>query len=215
VIQVVLRRLPKRRTVIPVWLAVTGPWILACAGALIISAASRAARATADVAYTFLGLGEPSSVDAVDTNIRSTEAAELFRGWANHPIFGSGLGAELPSGYVRSLIRPWMFELQYHQALFALGLFGMLLLGLAALLVLWTIIAAGRAVYRPSLVAATTAGIAIVVANASNPYLQAVGHGWGVALAVGIANVLLIMADDLPSTSKSSIAEVPVTRQGG
>jgi hypothetical protein len=86
-----------------------------------------------------------------------------------------------------------LFELQYHQLLFTSGVIGVFIVagaGLAA----WVGIrraAAARPEHVPVLVASTVAAVALLIVNASNPYLQAVGHGWGLALVVGVANALL------------------------
>jgi hypothetical protein len=86
-----------------------------------------------------------------------------------------------------------MFELQYHNLLFTSGLLGLGLI-LAALASAWIGIrwaAAASPEHLPAIVATGVAALSMLIANATNPYLVAVGHGWSIALVVGVANALL------------------------
>jgi hypothetical protein len=201
VLTLIIRHLASRRghpVRIPVWVAVLAPLIVAAAVLAMRSyGGTMVKRATADALYTFLALGRPSPGDEIDAAIRTTQAGQLIHGWADHPVFGAGLGAVLRSGYRRSDIRPWMFELQYHQTLFAIGLIGCALLLVTTILLIWTFGVAARVqAHQSSLVASVTASAALLLANASNPYLQAIGHGWGIALALGVMNVVLGLPPD-------------------
>lgn len=141
------------------------------------------------VALVRLATGGSSDVD----NARGTQATELLAGWSGNPVFGAGLGAELASGYTRSSDRSWSFELQYHLLLFNLGLVGVVLLFMAALCVAVAVRQAATASPDtvPVIVMTSVGAVSILIANASNPYLQAVGHQWGVALALGVVCAVL------------------------
>jgi O-antigen ligase len=132
--------------------------------------------------------------------------------FAGKPLFGYGLGASVPTGYYRAADRPYLFELQYHQLLFTSGLAGLLLVAAAGVAAWVGIRRAARACteHVPVLVASATGAAALLIVNASNPYLQAVGHGWGLALVVGVANALL---DPDQRTAPDSAASANAWRQ--
>ncbi|MFA4840945.1 MAG: hypothetical protein WC580_04480 [Agrococcus sp.] len=123
---------------------------------------------------------------------RVIQADRLITAWLESPWIGHGLGAVI-DGYSRSEARPWNFELQYHLMLFQFGIVGLLILGLAAALAVVALVRATRA--RPDMwpvFAVTIAGgLAMSIANASNPYLQAPGHMWAIWLPLMAANVAL------------------------
>lgn len=152
------------------------------AGATIKSAADAAAT-------TYLGIGDASALP-LDDAVRVTQTQAMLHEWVNSPLIGQGLGATMPR-FSRNDERPWLFELQYHQLLFDTGLFGFVVVLAAGLLFLGAFVRAYRATpaLRGSLLVSTTAGFALLIANASNPYLQAVAHGWGIALMVGMVCV--------------------------
>lgn len=111
---------------------------------------------------------------------RSFQAGVLVGEFADRPLFGAGFGAVI-DGYARSVERPWNFELQYHLLLFQTGIVGVVLYAS-----LWT--RAAREWFRAALPADSLfwpsmwSFGAIVIANASNPYLQAPGHMWALYL---------------------------------
>lgn len=159
--------------------------------------------AIADTFTTFSGLsGGEQDV------IRTTQVAQLFEGFAQSPWVGSGLGAILRSGYIRSEERPWQFELQYNMDLFALGAVGTLLLVVSATILAFFVMRAWRAAprLRPTLTSVTAAAVSVLIVNGSNPYLQAVGHQWAVPLALGVA-AAVIRAPQVAETSHGSMAE--------
>lgn len=123
---------------------------------------------------------------------RPVESSVLLNNWSENPIFGRGAGATIP-GYYRDSIRPWNFELQYHMLLFTQGLWGALMFGTVLLLSIRLIRSAARHQPKsvPVLVASTVAAASMLIANASNPYLQAPGHMWAIYLPLGIANAVL------------------------
>ncbi len=161
--------------------------------ALGTDGAGRAVAVARDAVSLYLGAGTSGTDKAIaNDGVRTVQAGELLNGWAQSPLFGSGAGGVLDSGFYRSEERPWQFELQYHQLLFNGGLVGVLVVVAASLLALVAIrrVATSHPCHRGVLVMAAAAGFSLLVANASNPYLSADGHWWGVALIVGVANAL-------------------------
>lgn len=155
----------------------------------------RARSSVADAAHVYLGVGGGGDTAAMKTlgdADRNMQSNELFAAWGAHPLLGSGLGAKLPSGYSRSADRPWLFELQYQQLLFNGGLVAVLLIAAALVLTVsgFRAVARRRPGIVPVLAVVTVGAVSMLISNASNPYLQAVGHGWPVALAVGAGNAL-------------------------
>jgi hypothetical protein len=159
---------------------------------------ARILNSVSEALAVYFGVGEiyastksPSDID------RIAQIEHLLTEWREHPFTGKGMGAVLRSGFYRSSDRPWLFELQYHQLLFSFGLIGMTFL-FGAVAAMWICVrsaAAQHPEHVPTIVVACVAASSLLIANASNPYLQAVGHGWGVALLAGIANALLRPAE--------------------
>jgi len=177
-------------------------WILGAPLILVLSVVAfhfslldRPLAALGDGLHLYFNIGNSSGgAKAASDVVREQQTGELVTAWGGHPWFGSGLGAVLPDGFVRSADRPWMFELQYHQLLFSSGLVGAGLLS-AAFVSAWHGVrraAAASPEHVPTIVATSVAAISMLVANASNPYLQAVGNGWAIALILGVANALLV-----------------------
>lgn len=146
----------------------------------------------------YLGRADGAGLNADDA-ARSDEARVLLDAFLASPLWGHGLGATTP-GFYRSNDRPWTFELQFHLALMNLGLIGCALIVLA--LITWVGVmrrALQRSPEHSTSLLATAAGcIALAIADLTNPYLQAVGHGWGVALSVG-----LLCATDRSATGRT------------
>ncbi len=139
------------------------------------------------------------------TAARLQEAPQLLARIARDPVLGSGLGATLPSGYNRSGVAPWSFELAYLQLLFDLGIVG--LLALAAPLVLaasraLTGLRASGARRDPRLLAALGACAALMITFASNPYLLTSAGMLAYA-------VVLALVETASSTAAARGAEPP------
>jgi hypothetical protein len=170
-------------------LVFTAGWFLALTGIF-----DRAVAGISDGLAVYLGIGHGSgSIKSTNDIDRTIQASQMLAAFRQHPVTGSGLGAELPSGYYRSRERPWLFELQYHQLLFTVGVVGVVLV-LGGLALAWLGIRRAAALHPehvPTLAACCVGALALLIANATNPYLQAVGHGWGIALVVGVANALM------------------------
>jgi len=182
----------------PIWLP-RRPWEWVAIGAVVLVAAvlviPRLIR-TGPIASVFSAIGSffgvASASGDANQSIRSDEASYLLQGWATNPIFGAGFRALVP-GYQRASEIPWSLELQYHVLLFNVGLIGIVV---AAAIVVAGILFVRKAVvanpeFMPVLLVSTTGGIAMLIANATNPYLVAPGHQWAVFLPVAVASVAI------------------------
>jgi hypothetical protein len=176
---------------IPVWAVVVFPLLIPLLAWFVTTPLARQVSQAFVSVLDLLGILQ-TGTDSAD--LRTEQAGELLVGWSQHPLLGAGLGAELASGYTRSDERSWSFELQYHQFLFNYGAVGVVLLVAAAVLVvsLARKAAAAHPENLPVLVVVGTAALALLIANATNPYLQATGHHWGLALAIGVAHALAL-----------------------
>lgn len=129
---------------------------------------------------------------AADDRLRTYQADRLLAEWSDAPVFGHGFGATI-DGFARDYKEPWRWELQYHGLLFQTGVVGVLLLLAGAFLTVHAVRRAARARpdLVPSMVTACTGAVAMLIGNATNPYLQAPGHVWSIFLPVALANVML------------------------
>lgn len=66
--------------------------------------------------------------DDASIQSRVEQAPELLAAWRTRPILGSGLGATLPTGYIRSQQQPYAFEDTYDAILFQNGLIGLIVI---------------------------------------------------------------------------------------
>jgi hypothetical protein len=110
----------------------------------------------------------------LSTAARLDQAPQLLSGFRRDVFAGSGLGATLPSGFVRDPSTPWTFELTYLQLLFEVGAIGLAAVLAPALSCLWR---SGRSL-RGAVLAERPFGFAVlgglagfVLAAAGNPYL--------------------------------------------
>lgn len=135
--------------------------------------------------------------------VRTEQADRLLTAWQQSPFLGRGLGATI-EGYARSQARPWNFELQYHLILFQFGIIGSLIVLAAFVLGVRAVLKAGKA--RPDLVpvllVSSAAALGMIVANATNPYLQAPGHMWAIWLPLLVANASLC---SLPAKTRPGV----------
>jgi len=183
---------------------------VAVAVALLLAGNANVTKAFSRLLSLFTGEGQTLS-----DRIRSAQAEELLSAWAQSPVFGSGLGATI-DGYARSDDRPWDFELQYHLYLFQFGILGALILLVAVGAGLYVFLKAVRTSPDsvPVLFVVAAGGLAMLSANASNPYLQAPGHMWAVYLPLMAANLLLVQGSFGGSEPRplSASIESPLSR---
>lgn len=186
---------------------------------LFLGPASRAVRrriylvggVTAAVGVVIVIVSRFSLVDMVasvfaetfsSTSIRGELTQGLIQSWLQSPLIGHGLGATV-EGLVRDVERPWNFEVQYLLLLNAVGLIGTVILALAALgLVVLGVVTYKRDRDRAALLAPTLIGtFAVLIANATNPYLHTPGHYWMIFLVTIATNAFIRdrrVADGVP-----------------
>lgn len=118
---------------------------------------------------------------AGDGGFRIEMAKTMFTYFRESPILGHGIGTTIP-GLVRDPLRPWSFELQYNLVLVQMGIVGvgLLLIALSQFYLLIRGVLARIPIYedRQVILAASLASTSMLIANTSNPYLQAIGHQW-------------------------------------
>lgn len=199
VIALVVRALIRQRPFAPVrfssrilgTIALAGAFVAVVLAALNPRVQSLGPLTTAFQAVSSFFTGTSAGAGA-DESIRTDEATHLLDAWALNPILGSGFGAQVPS-YARTSERPWVLELQYHLLLFNIGLVGMaviIIIGVVAFVYIRRAVAFAPQ-YEATMVVSTTVGVAMLVANATNPYLQAPGHMWAIFLPLAAATVVL------------------------
>ncbi|MGY1716246.1 hypothetical protein ACI78R_17410 [Geodermatophilus sp. SYSU D01106] len=152
--------------------------------------------------------GDPASAgSSPDDVLRTYQARRLLDAWSESPLWGHGFGATM-TDFSRSFEEPWRWELQYHAILFWTGVVGALLIVAGALLTLNAAIRGARVRpdLVPSLVVACAASAGMLIANATNPYLQAPARVWAIFLPVAIANVMLADLRTDPSGPRSLVA---------
>ncbi len=132
--------------------------------------------------------------DQISDVIRNNEVSNLI-----HPtsvgtaLVGNGIGAKIQRGVMLREIRPWQTELQYHAMFYWTGIVGLIFL---LLTFVYTLKAIKKAFLRSKsaqsvLFTSTVGAICLLIANASNPYLQAPGHMWPLFLPIMIAFQIL------------------------
>lgn len=175
---------------------VAAGWLLAAAivlgGVLLLVQRLRGANPIANVVASVQSFFSGTSTPGADESIRADQVYHLINAWSLNPIFGSGLGARVPN-YARTSEMPWVLELQYHYTLFTLGLVGVAFLIAIGIVALALVRKAANVApqLRSSFVAFSTGALAMVIANATNPYLQAPGHMWALFLPLALACVVL------------------------
>lgn len=118
---------------------------------------------------------------------RVRQAPALLDGWAANPLLGAGHGAR--ADYVRSVLYPWRYELSYLANLFHTGIVGCVwygLLVLAYIKYLWNACSdseEGRVVC-----AGMVGAICLLLAYATNPYLDAFDIQWTIYLPLVLAS---------------------------
>lgn len=163
----------------------------------LVSTSAIASSARGAVDFAFADTSTPGAEP-----IRREQATALIDAWSGSPVIGYGFGNVVPD-YVRDQERPWNFELQYHLLLFQTGLVGVVLLfavlvaAVAAMRKAW----ATSPDYASTLSATMVGAAALILANATDPYLRAPGHIWWLYIPFAVANVG-ILRGDVGRTSK-------------
>ena len=121
--------------------------------------------------------------------LRRQQADLLLDGFFDSPLLGDAQG-RVSQQIVRSEERPWEYELQYHLLLYRNGLLGAALyvtalgIGINELRRRWSQLDRET---RQVTIGAIGAATGMLIANATNPYLRAVGQQWALFLPVMVA----------------------------
>ncbi len=126
-------------------------------------------------------------------NMRLTQFNALIQGWKAHPLEGAGLGAGVPD-VVRNDERPWEYELQYVLLLYQIGVLGILAYGSGVAWIYYRAmkIAKSGSTLGVHIVPVLVGMTSVLIANATNPYLQTFGHLWTLFLPIAIINSSLM-----------------------
>ncbi|KRB36247.1 O-antigen ligase family protein [Microbacterium sp. Root180] len=170
-------------------------WVLATACVAVAAVGVLLAQRLPIVARTLAGIGGLLAGEAtsIDERLRLEQVQRLWEGFLQSPVWGHGIGATI-DGYARNDERAWAFEMQYHLLLFQTGALGAILLiaiAVTTVLALWRA-QRRRPDLRPVLAVTATAALAVALANAVNPILQAPGHFWALFLVIGVVNSALV-----------------------
>ncbi len=131
--------------------------------------------------------------DSSQETLRFDQFSALLDGWLRSPIWGNGLGS-VAEAVIRSENRPWEYELQYSLLLFHTGIIGVCAYATG---VIWIFLRAREVIRNdpllgPQLVPVLVGTACFLVANATNPYLQAYGHLWTLFLPIAFVNSYLL-----------------------
>lgn len=131
--------------------------------------------------------------DELDDRIRQNESKSLLK--AETPVqvlVGHGFGATFDRGGIDRPIRPWQTELQYHALFYWTGIIGILLLVATVISGLGVLRKAFRLEddLRGVLFVAAVGSVAVILANGTNPYLQAPGHMWPLFFPLMVASAI-------------------------
>ena len=126
-------------------------------------------------------------------NLRLTQFNSLIQGWKLHPLEGAGLGAGV-SDIIRNDERPWEYELQYVLLLYQLGVLGIIAYSSGVVWIYYRAIrmAQSGTEMGKRIVRVLVGTTAVLIANATNPYLQTFGHLWTLFLPVAMINSNLL-----------------------
>ena len=144
-------------------------------------------------AWRFLAEGFELTSSSPDyaARVRAEEFASLIDGFAQAPLFGHGLGTS--AEVIRSSKSPWSYELSYAALLFHVGLVGVLIY-LSA--VLWIYRSALRIIRANAelrwLMWSILLGMTgMLIANATNPYLDRFDGLWALFWPLSVVNYWL------------------------
>lgn len=136
---------------------------------------------------------EAATFNDEGTVVRNEQMKKLLDGWLDVPLLGAGHGASLPN-YQRSSETPWSYELSYSALLFQTGLIGFTIYFLEILWIFYIGIKLSRKNEKLSLyIIPTLVGMTcFLVANGTNPYIQAFDHLWTIFVPIILINLFLL-----------------------
>jgi hypothetical protein len=186
---VLINALPKRRK-----LRVTGRGLIIAAGftvliTLLLAVLTNVLGWRLDEQLNFI----LSSISSSDEYVRFEQLNALISGWLRSPLWGWGLGS-FTNEIIRNSDRPWTYELQYALTLFQTGLIGLTAyaVGIVWLFVKGIDMIRLDAQLGPHVIPVIVGCASFLIANATNPYLQAYGHLWTLFTLVAFVNTWLL-----------------------
>jgi hypothetical protein len=134
----------------------------------------------------------PTTADQ-GANERRRQFHALLAGWMENPILGAGHGSPA-YGSIRSEKSPWSYELYYMALLYQTGLFGITAYAAGIFWIYWVgvrVIRSGG--YLSGLMVACLVGMSsILIANATNPYLDGFDAMWAIFFPLALINFWLV-----------------------
>lgn len=127
------------------------------------------------------------------TQARYSQFAALIQGWKEKPLFGSGFGVNAKDS-IRSISVPGTYELSYVAMLFQTGIIGMMVY---FLLIVWLFRMCMRILKSNKesithIIPTLTGVICVLIANATNPYIQSFDGLWILFYPLALINIDLL-----------------------
>ena len=143
----------------------------------------------------------------------STQVPAFLASINQSPVIGHGLGHALEQ-YKANIEEPWQYEVQYLLLLNAMGLVGILFLLVPTLYIL---VVAGRMALGSGIDGAVSLAVlmgtmGVLIGNATNPYLHAVGHYWMFFLTVFIVDLHLRWSPKLLDSGPTRLTSRDLSR---
>jgi hypothetical protein len=144
-------------------------------------------------------------------NERRDQFDALLAGWMDNPILGAGHG--VPAyGSIRSELQPWSYELKYMALLYQTGLLGFTAYAAGVFWIYWMglrVIRAGG--FLSGLMIACLTGMSsILIAGATNPYLDNFDGMWVLFFPLAVINLSMLKSHSSRRPSaRLSISPLP------
>lgn len=140
-----------------------------------------------------------SSADAANTTngVRIIQKDALISGWLESPLIGHGAGS-YSKDVVRDIGQPWAYEYSYYAMLFQKGIVGVAIyFGVVAWIIIRLIkLIKNGACSKDWAVPMIVGLIAILIANAADPYLNKFGCMWMLYIPFAAANNIKFIKDN-------------------
>jgi len=130
---------------------------------------------------------------SVSSLVRRRQMIALLSGWAEHPLFGAGTGAQA-YGWQSSQDMPWTYEMIYVSMLFHAGVVG---LAVYTAGIAWIVLTGIKVVREAGPMAMRIGPVLIgmacfLIASGTNPYLEKFDYIWVIFLPVAMINTWLL-----------------------
>lgn len=134
-----------------------------------------------------------SVIGSYGLQVRIDQAAALIAEWQKQPLLGLGLGGSA-SDLVRSYEDPWSYELSYLVLLMNTGIVGSLIYLFSIIWIYWmgVKVIAEDVRLRIYMFPALSGLTVVLIANATNPYLNNFSFLWFIFYPVAIINLSLL-----------------------